>query len=126
MVGAYGVGDAVFGEVPAERLGDLLELGLGVGHRLPGALLEGVLQHGEDRPPRRLQPAIEVEGAEDRLHGVGEQGGLAAPARAVLPHPDAQGRSQVQLQGVLGQGVAADELRLVLGQLPPGSSGWLA
>src|SRR3954468_12960099 len=68
----------------------LVVVAAGTGGRLRNALGEEA-QHDV---PRGFHPAVEVDGRDDRLHRVGEDRRLLAPARAVLALPEQQARTE--------------------------------
>ena len=63
-----------------------------------------------------LQAAVEKEGADDGLHGVGEDGAFAAQAAAVFAAAEAQVIAEPDGRGNLGHVLAADQLGADAGQ----------
>ena len=109
----------------------------GIGERLPGAALHALLQLGlvvcdvvdlplgqtvedvrEDKALRRLQPAVEIHGGDDRLHRVGEDGRALAAAAALLPVAEADIIAQMQRARHAVQRLLADELGTQPAHLP--------
>ena len=90
------------------RLRPFLQRGLGVApdraHRrdplAPGA---------QDQPPRRLEPAVEIDRGDHRLHRVAEQRRLAPPAGQHLRAPHAERAAEVERGRHLGAGLLAHQ-----------------
>ena len=72
---------------------------------------------------RRLEPAVEVHRGDDRLHRVGQDRRLGAPARRVLALAEPQRRTEVELLRDLGQRLGAHDRGAQLRQLALGHLG---
>ena len=81
-------------------------------------LLEQRRQQREDQRARRRQPAIEVDGSDHRLAGVGEQHRLLTPAGLVLTPAEPQVRAEVDVLGHARQRRERHQRRLDLALLP--------
>ena len=77
------------------------------------ALAEQPLDHGE----RRVEAAVEVDGGDERLAGVGEHRGLAPPARLLFAAAEEEPLAEAELAGDLGQAELVDDAGAGLGQL---------
>ena len=62
-----------------------------------------------DRPARRLEPAVEIDRRDHRLHRIAEERRLAPPAGQHLRAPHAQRRAEADLRGDLGAGLLAHQ-----------------
>ena len=98
--------------------GQLLEPGLevvaaGTGRGLRHALAQQV----HDQRRRVVPPPVEVDGADHRLHGVGQDRRLLPPAGRVLALAQAHRLAQTQLGRGLGQGARVHHCRPHLGQV---------
>ena len=70
----------------------------------------------EDQARGGRPAAVEVDGPDDRLDGVGEDRRLAPAPRDVLAPPEQQGVAEVELHGHLGQHAGVDHRGTHLGE----------
>ena len=64
-----------------------------------------------------MAASVEVDGADDRFHGVGQDRGLLPPARRILALAQRQSRADAQLGRQVGQNAGVHHRRPHLGQL---------
>jgi len=102
---------------PAPGLSQLLELRLGVMEVRVRALCHRIVEHRQDGLAPRLQPPIEKERSEDRLHGVREQRGLLATPRPLFSDAESQVLTQIQSLGMPCKNGLADQVALELGEI---------
>src|SRR6478672_641400 len=123
VVGAL-LGHAVLGHAEAGGGGELLQAGLPVqaGAEAGRGLHQRVEQVVHERAGR-LEPGGEVDGADDRLHRVGEDRGLGAAAGALLTPPQHEVVAQPDGPGDVSQGTHVDHRGPQLGQLALGKVG---
>ena len=88
----------------------LLQLGLIVCDVVDLPLGQTVEDVREDKALRRLQPAVEVHGGDDRLYRIGEDGRALASAAALLPVAKADIIAQMQRARHAVQCLLAHEL----------------
>src|SRR6185295_1683283 len=122
VIGAQLRGQPVFRERPAAPLGDLLEARLGVEGEEMGRAGRP-FEHGADRRARRLEPAVQVDRAEDGLERVGEQGRLRPASRALLADAELELFAELQALRIGRQDRAAHELGLELREVSFGHAG---
>src|SRR5215218_6034442 len=104
--------------------GQLLERGLVVeGGAAAGGLHHPVLEQPAHQGGGPREALVEVDGAEQGLEGVGQDGGLVPAARQLLAPAQAHGVADPELAGHLGEHVHVDRGRPQLGQLPLGQVG---
>src|SRR5512133_3601793 len=116
--------DGVGGHSAQAGGGQLLQRGLVVEGGPPaGRLHHPVLEQPADQGGRPRQALVDVDGPEHGLEGVGQDGGLVAPARQLLAPAQAYGVAHAQLAGHLGQHVHVHRGRPQLGQLALGQVG---
>ena len=98
-----------------------------VGHaRLAHGRGDPVLEQREHEPAGGIQAAVEVDGADHGLHGVGQDRDLGASARGVLALAQAQVVGDAQLPGDLGEHVGVDDRCPDLGEHAVGQFGVVA
>jgi AI-2 transport protein TqsA len=100
-------------------LADLLESRLGVVDRLRLGLdrLERRLEQAADEGPGRLEAAVEIEGARQRLEGAGQDRDLLPSAALLFAAAEEDGFVELDGPGELGQGQRARRRRLELREL---------
>ena len=106
---------AVVRQLQAAALRPFLQRGLGIPGRgqhrgqppAPAAL---------DQALGRRQPAIPIDRPDQRLETVGERRRLRPPAGILLAPSEHQKAAEIELEGDLGQGLAAHQPRMPLGQ----------
>src|SRR6266511_1626555 len=105
-----------------ERLGrQLLEARLVVVATRAGCALDDAgLEQPQHELARRVPPAVEVDGRDHGLHGVGEDRRLVAAARRGLALAEQQRRAQVRLARHLGDHLTVDDRGAQLRQLALG------
>src|SRR5262245_588742 len=91
-----------------------------------GAFGGARLQQPQHELAGRVPPAVQVDGGDDRLHGVGEDRRLVAPAGRLLSLPEQQRPAQPHLAGHVGEHLTVDDRGAQLRQLPLGHVGVLA
>ena len=70
MIGTGLGNDPITRQRPTARLDEFLKAGLGIGMKDAGAFRDRILQESFDDPTHRIEPGVEVNGAEDRLDSV--------------------------------------------------------
>ena len=126
MVGAALV-DVVLGHAQDTGGGQFLQRGLPVqAGPEPGRLGYHRVEQPVDERARLRQAPLDVDGADDRLEGVGQDRGLVAPARAFLAPAQPDVVAQMQPARHVGQRPHVDHRRTQLGQVPLGQIGILA
>ena len=108
MVGAGPFQHLVAGRGHALRLRPFLQRGLGVEGRRLGPRQPPAPQ-GQDHAPRDLEPAVQIDGGQHRLHRVAQKRVLAAAARLHLGPAQLQRVAQPDLARDLGAGLAAHQ-----------------
>ncbi len=120
VVGASFPGDMVADALLVVLLHHLLQAGFVVlARRLATA------HKAQDEPPGRLHAAVQVDGGNDGLEGVAEDGGAAPPAADVLPLAKAQVLPKAYLPGKARQRALANQRGPAAGELPLGQGGLL-
>src|SRR5581483_11655739 len=88
-----------------------------------GGLGDAVLEEVEDELVCGLPTAVEVDGADHGLHGVGEDRRLLAPAGRVLTLAEGQRRADAEFGSQVGEHAGVHHRRPNLGQLALGQAG---
>lgn len=116
--------DPVLGHAETERGGQLLEAGLPVQGGAPtGRLGHQRVEEPVDHDPGGVQPVLEVDGAQQRLQGVGEDARLVPATGGLLALAEQQVRAEAvraQATGHVGERPHVDHARPQLRQLPLG------
>ena len=118
MVGAGGAGQLVAEKLVALALHQLLQLGLVV----PAALLHLLLpllvqQDAVDQVAGGIHAAIQIDGGEHGLRGVGQNGGAMAASALFLSPAQLQAAAQIQRLRHLVEALLADEGGTAAGQV---------
>ena len=106
---------AVAGQRQAALLRPFLQAGLGVLGRL-GRRFDARRPKRFDEAARGIQPAVQIERADDRLAGVGQERRVSPLARRLLALGQAQVALEPELAGHLGEGLAAHQIGVAHGE----------
>ena len=124
LVVGTGLGDQVLGHAEALGRGELLETGLPV---QAGAEVGGLLDQRVEQPVHqfggRVEALVEIDRADHRFQGVGEDGRLVPAARALFAPAEPDEGAQVEAAADLRQRTRVDHRGPQLGQLAFGQVG---
>jgi hypothetical protein len=117
VVGAGGRDDGIMRGLGGDSLEEFLEFAFGVfedGNN--GEAAEGVLELVQNKIAGGFKAAIEKDGAQERLEGVGQGGGALAAAVLLLAAAEQQVFAEAETPAMLGQGAAIDHFGASLGE----------
>src|ERR1043166_7516780 len=117
VVGAGGRDDGIMRGLGGDSLEEVLEFAFGVfedGNN--GEAAEGVLELVQNKIAGGFKAAIEKDGAQERLEGVGQRRGALPATMLFLAATQEQVFAKAQTPAMLGQGAAIDHFGAGLGE----------